>query len=242
MRTNIQEIIDAQPTQHSLDWYRVRLGKFTGSQVGRLMKKGRGKDAEWSADAITYIKKRVAERMLNPSVVMLDDLFEEYLLQHTPTSKAMAWGNEQEMNARGIYAKTTSRKVTSCGAIEVSPYFASSPDGLCIQDNGTLEIKCPDNDTHTLYLIDVHSAEDLKAVRPEYYWQCISHMMVTDADWCDWVSYCPFNQKPLHIVRIMRDPEAEAQLRERIEAAEVLAQEMIEKTKCGQNISSCHSL
>lgn len=241
MRTNIQEIIDAQPTQHSLDWYRVRLGKFTGSEVGKLMKSGKNKDEVFGKVAITYIKERVAERMLNPSVVMLDDLFEEYLLQHTATSKSMAWGNEQEMNARGMYVSITKRKVTSCGAIELLPYFASSPDGLCVQDNGTIEIKCPDNDTHTLYLIDVHSVGDLKAVRPEYYWQCISHMMVTDADWCDWVSYCPFNQKPLHIVRIMRDPEAENQLAERIEAAEQLAQEMMNKAKCGQ-ISSCHSL
>lgn len=231
MRNDLKDIIAAQPTQHSLNWYRVRLGKFTGSQVGRLMKSGRGKDEYFGKDAITYIKGRVAERMLNPSVVMHDDLFEEYLLQHTHTSNAMAWGNEQEMNARGIYAKTTFRNVTSCGAIEMLPYFASSPDGLCLQDNGTIEIKCPDNDTHTLYLIDVHSAEDLKAVRPVYYWQCISHIMVTDAGWCDWVSYCPFNENPLHIVRIMRDPEAEAQLRGRIEAADVLAQAMIGKAK-----------
>ena len=69
MRTNIQEIIDAQPRQHSVDWYKCRLGHFTGSQVGRLMKKGRGKDAEWSADALTYIKEVVAERLINPIVL-----------------------------------------------------------------------------------------------------------------------------------------------------------------------------
>ena len=50
MITNIKDIIANQPRQHTVDWYKARLGHFTGSQVGRLMKRGRGKDAEWSAD------------------------------------------------------------------------------------------------------------------------------------------------------------------------------------------------
>ena len=52
MRNDLNDIIAAQPTQHSLDWYRARLGKFTGSQVGRLMKSGRGKDEYFGKDAL----------------------------------------------------------------------------------------------------------------------------------------------------------------------------------------------
>lgn len=231
MRTDLNDIIKAQPTQHSLDWYRARLGKFTGSQVGRLMKSGRGKDEYFGKDAIAYITEIVTERLLNPSVVALDDLFEEYLLQVTPCSKAMAWGNDQEMNARTLYSKTHNHKVTSCGAVELSKWFASSPDGLVMDDNGCVEIKCPQPKTHTEYLINVHSAEDLKRVKPEYYWQCVAHMAVTGADWCDWMSYCPFSSKPLHVVRINRVQEAESQLHERVDAAEMMAKEMIAKAK-----------
>ena len=227
MRNDILEILDAQPTQHSLDWYRVRLGKFTGSEVGRLMKSG--KDDAFSKGALTYITEKVAERMLNPSVVMMDDLFEEYLMQVTASSKAMAWGNDQEMNARTMYSKFTGRKVTSCGAIQFCEFFADSPDGLVMDENGCVEIKCPQPKTHTDYLINVHSAGELKNVKPEYYWQCVAHMAVTGADWCDWMSYCPFSSKPLHVVRIVRDQEAESQLHERVDAAEMMAQEMIEK-------------
>lgn len=229
MRTNIQEIIDAQPTQHSLDWYRARLGKFTGSQVGRLMKSGRGKDEYFGKDAISYITEVVAERMLNPSVVMIDELFEEYLLQTTASSKTLAWGNDQEMNAKGLYAKLRKVKITSCGAVELSPWFASSPDGLVLESNGCVEVKCPTPKVHVEYMVNVHNAEDLKKVRPEYYWQVVAHMAVTGAEWCDWMSYCPFSRKPLHVVRINRDQEAESQLHERIDAAEMMAQEMIEK-------------
>ena len=226
---DIKDIIAKQPTQHSLDWFRVRLGRFTGSQVGRLMKSGRGKDDIFSKDALAYINEVVAERMLNPSVVMMDELFEEYLLQVTASSKALAWGNDQEMNARGLYASITNRKVTSCGAIQFCDYFADSPDGLCIEDNGVIEIKCPQNKTHTDYLVSVHDAESLKAVKPEYYWQCMAHMTVSGADWCDWMSYCPFSKKPLHVVRIERDSSAIATLLDRLELAEQRANEMIQQ-------------
>lgn len=226
---DIKDIIATQPTQHSLDWYRARLGRFTGSQVGRLMKSGRGKDDIFSKDALTYINEIVAERMLNPSVVMVDDLFEEYLMQVTATSKAMAWGNDQEMNARGMYASVTKRKVTSCGAIQMFSYFADSPDGLCLDDDGAVEIKCPANKTHTEYLASVHDAEGLKAIKPEYYWQCMAHMAASGAEWCDWMSYCPFNKKPLHIVRLERDSSAIALMLDRLEQAEAIAQEIITK-------------
>lgn len=229
MRDDLNDILASQPTQHSLDWFRVRLGRFTGSQVGRLMKSGRGKDDIFSKDALTYINEVVAERMLNPSVVMMDELFEEYLLQVTASSKALAWGNDQEMNARGMYVSITKRKVTSCGAIQFSDYFADSPDGLCIEDNGAIEIKCPQNKTHTDYLVGVHDAESLKAIKPEYYWQCMAHMTVSGADWCDWMSYCPFSKKPLHVVRIKRDSSAIATLLDRLELAEQRANEMIQQ-------------
>lgn len=231
MRTDLNDIIAAQPTQHSLDWYRVRLGKFTGSQVGRLMKSGRGKDEYFGKDAVSYITEVVAERMLNPIVVMMDELFEEYLMQTTASSKTLAWGNDQEMNAKDLYAKLRKVKITSCGAVELSPWFASSPDGLVLESNGCVEVKCPTHKVHVEYMVNVHNAEDLKKVRPEYYWQVVAHMAVTGAEWCDWMSYCPFSSKPLHVVRIMRDQEAESQLHERVDAAEMMAQEMIAKAK-----------
>lgn len=235
---DIKDIIAKQPTQHSLDWFRVRLGRFTGSQVGRLMKSGRGKDDIFSKDALSYINETVAERMLNPSVVMVDDLFEEYLMQVTASSKALAWGIDQELNARDMYQQVTKRKVTSCGAIQMFSYFADSPDGLCLDDDGAVEIKCPANKTHTEYLASVHDAESLKAIKPEYYWQCMAHMAASGAEWCDWMSYCPFSKKPLHIVRLERDSSAIALMLDRLEMAEAIAQETIKKILTSGSASS----
>lgn len=229
MRNDLNDIIAEQPTQHSLDWFRARLGKFTGSEVGRLMKSGKGKDEQFGKDALSYINEVVAERLLNPSVVMLDELFEEYLMQVTASSKALAWGNDQEMNARTLYGKATGRKVTSCGAIQFCDFFADSPDGLVLDENGTIEIKCPMPTTHTTYLAQVHDAESLKALKPEYYWQCMAHMAVASAEWCDWMSYCPFSKKPLHIVTIEHDGDAIGQMLTKVAMAEELAKDIIKK-------------
>lgn len=231
MRNDLKDIIAAQPTQHSLDWYRVRLGKFTGSQVGRLMKKGRGKDEYFGKDAITYIVEVMAERMLNRSVVEIDELFEEYLMQVTPTSKALAWGNDQEMNARNLYQKTYNRKATSCGAVEITPYFYDSPDGVLLDDNGCIEIKCPMNTTHSNYMVNVKDGEGLKALKPEYYWQVMAHMAATGAAWCDWMSYCPFSERPLHVVRIERNEDDISLMMERVIAAQAMCGEMIKQAK-----------
>lgn len=62
-------------------------------------------------------------------------------------NKAVAWGKENEQNARETYEKMTGKKVTRCGLFisKQYPMLASSPDGL-IEDNdgtGVLEIKCP---------------------------------------------------------------------------------------------------
>ena len=231
MRTNIKDIIASQPRQHTVDWYKNRLGHFTGSQVGRLMKKGRGKDADWSADAITYIKEVVAERLINPVVLDIPDLFDQYLDFTTASSKMMAWGNDNEDKALKAYATLTKREITACGAIqhESIKTFWDSPDGLLLDANGAVEVKCPAPKAHALYLINVKTPEDLLAVKPEYYWQCFAHMAVSGAEFTDWMSYCPFLKPSLHIVTIPRNEDTIHEMLERIVLAEDLAQELMTK-------------
>ena len=233
MRTDIQQVIDAQPRQHTAEWYKCRLGHFTGSQVGRLMKKGRGKNDEWSADAITYIKEVVAERLLNPTVVAIPELFDEYLDLTVASSKMMAWGHDNEEKAIKAYSTIMSVDVTHCGSLphESCESFWDSPDGILIDANGVIEVKCPAPKTHALYLINARTPEELMSVKPEYYWQCIAHMAVTGAEFCDWMSFCPFVKPALHIVRFERDEEVIAQLLTRISQAEVMANEFVELAK-----------
>ena len=229
MRTDIIDIIEAQPRQHTEGWYMARLGHFTGSQVGRLMKRGRGKDPEWSADALAYIKEIVAERLINPVVLDIPDLFDQYLDFTVASSKMMAWGNEHEQDALGAYVSLKRHKVTSCGSLphaEVATFW-DSPDGLLLDADGVVEVKCPAPKTHAEYLLQIYDGEGLRKVNEVYYWQVMSHMAVTGAKFCDWMSYCPFLKPSLHVATIERDEDAIGQMLECITAADNIAESMV---------------
>ena len=230
MRSDIQQLIADTPAQRSREWYKARLGHFTGSQVGRLMKNGRGGDL--SADAYTYISEIVSERLINPVVLDVDELTDEYIEATAVTSRAMAWGIDNELNAVKVYEKLTAYKVTSCGALqhETIHCFWDSPDGLLLEQDGTIEVKCPQVRQHAVFL-GVQTAEELKAENPVYYWQCLSHTAVTGASFCDFISYNPFIKPSIHIVRIHRNDEDIHALIQRIKMADSIATERVKQLR-----------
>lgn len=242
MRKDIATLIEQSPRQNSTDWYKARLGHFTGSQVGRLMKKGRGKDADWSADALSYIKEVASERLINPLVVDIDEYFDEYLDLTMTSSKMIAWGHDNEDKALKAYSKLTGNKVTKCGSLphESVGCFWDSPDGLLLEVDGVAEVKCPAPKTHGLYLMSVHTPASLLEIKPEYYWQCIAHMAVTGASFCDWMSYCKFDTIPLHIIHFERDEEVISRLTQRIEEADKLAKDLIHTAMAYKPAVMCH--
>lgn len=207
--------------QRTPDWFRARLGKITGSAVGNIISKGKG--ADFTKTGLTYLNGVVAERILQPDIIADDDFFQTYLDEVNTTSKAMRIGTEREQEARELYAAVRNEQVEEVGSVEHPDIrgFASSPDGVIADGvaKGVLEIKCPTPATYVNYLSAIQTAEDLKAVNSDYYWQCYSHMAVTGAAWCDFVAYCPYLKVPLHIVRINRDEEVISQLLERVRLA-----------------------
>ena len=67
--------------QHSIEWFRKRLGNFTGSQIGLLMKKGRSD--YFSDTAKTYIYQVASERDMNPEIINDDvEISASGLCQH----------------------------------------------------------------------------------------------------------------------------------------------------------------
>lgn len=211
--------------QHSLDWYRARLGHITGSCVGKIY--GRGRGAEFSKTGLTYLHGVAAERMIPRDVVDNDEYFSQYIYETSPQSKAMRIGTEREAEARTLYSVIFEQEVEETGCIPHGdiPGFASSPDGLVRNADdsreilGTVEIKCPSPTVYMEYLTSVPDASALRSYNPEYFWQCVSHLMVTGARWCDFVVYCPYNSRPIHRVRIEAREEYFRDLRPRILAA-----------------------
>ena len=209
--------------QHSLEWFRKRLGKITGSMVGVLMKKGRCED--FSETAKSYIYQLAAERSMNVEIVEDDDLFQQYLYQVDVSSKAMKWGNEQEQYARSLYSKITGRCVSETGSClhPTIPLFASSPDGVFMDnttgEKGAIEIKCPNQSTFMKYKDEVKDNETLLKTKPEYFYQCMAHMMCTGSEWVDFIAYCPFQSVPIHIARILPDEKVFTEMEKRIRIA-----------------------
>lgn len=208
--------------QRTTGWYRSRLGKITGSAVGDIMPSG--KSAPFTKTGYAYLNTVVAELLIAPTIYENDTFLEQYIDEVSVTSKAMRIGTEREDEALQLYSEITGGTVTATGSKQhpLLLYFASSPDGV-IYDNsnpvGCIEIKCPKPNTFIEYLLNVHNAETLLDYNPKYYWQCVSHMAVTGAGWCDFIVYCPYMAQPLHIVRIHRNQNHERQLLERVRVA-----------------------
>lgn len=219
--------------QHTLDWYRVRLGKITGSRVGDLMKQGRKKGEIFGETAKSYIYQLAAERCMNKSIIDDDDLFEIYVSQSNISSKAIRWGIEQEANARNIYQKITGRQVVEVGCIKhkTIPNFASSPDGFSYDDETgvkrVIEIKSPSQAVYMQYCRELQTPNDLLAINANYFYQCFAHMMCTGSDYCDFVVYNPFQSAPIKILEIEKNEDVFAQIEERVRMADEIINETI---------------
>jgi hypothetical protein len=224
--------MQSNAAQRTLDWYRLRIGNFTGSEVGKLFVSGRKKEDMFGQGAMTYIYKKAAERSINPDIIEDDVLFETYLQQNTAHSKAMDWGIEQEPMARELYAKIKGYRVVEvglCKHLSIS-HFASSPDGY-VYDNkdgkGCLEIKCLSIDNFMSHFADARDAEGLKKVNSIYYYQCMAHMACTGSSWCDFAVYNPFLTNPIHIIRILPDENVFSEFEARINAANDIIENLL---------------
>ena len=218
--------------QRSLEWHRLRIGSFTGSKIGDLMKSGKKKEQIFGDTAMSYIFKVAAERMLNPIFLNDDTIFADYVEQQQIYSKAIVWGQEQEENAKDLLMKKNPEwelaEVSSCKH-DTIPHFAASPDAI-IYDRKKLmiaEIKCPNPNTFVRYLVEIKDAESLKKVQPDYFYQMQAEIACTNAESGIFVAYCPWLVKPIHIVPIGRDEEAIKAIEERVVKANEIVEQII---------------
>lgn len=213
-------------SQHSLGWFRSRLGNITGSKVGVLM--NNGKKNIFSKEGMTYIYQLAAERTMAEQVVNDDFEFENYLEQVSYETRAMRFGTMMEGVARQRYCDIRGvqcQEVGLCKHFDI-PHFASSPDGL-INGNITLEIKCPNQDTYMKYRHRIDDGASLLMVKPEYYYQCMAHMMCTGSERTDFIAFSPFQKDNIHIVPIYPDELIFRNIEERVKLANELINEII---------------
>ena len=112
----------------------------------------------------------------------------------------MEWGTATEPKARTAYEFHTDREVVEVGFYPHSTMMAgASPDGL-IEDDGLIEIKCPNSTTHVEYL-------ERGILPAKYISQVQGQLWITGREWCDFVSFDPRmpHNLQLLIVRVERD-------------------------------------
>lgn len=169
--------------QGSEEWFAARLGIATASRYKDIMARTPAPKANYSAEL-------VAERLTGER-------------ENGYTSADMQWGNDYEPVARLTYKlNNPDKNVRECGIfIHDDIQCGASPDGL-VDDDGTIEIKCPKTSTHIQTLKS-------KKLPTQYHWQVQGQLWVTGRKWCDFISYDPrLPENSSYIcIRVERDDE-----------------------------------
>lgn len=199
-------MITLDHAQGTEEWLLARCGIPTASNFDKIVTtKG-----EPSKQAQKYLYQLAGERVSG----YRDEGF---------TSAAMQRGVELESEARSFYELTREVEIQSVGLCfpDDSKKYGCSPDGL-IGADGLIEIKCPLISTHVGYLVDGGLPSD-------YFQQVQGQLLVTNRDYCDFVSYFP-GLKPL-VVRVERDFPFLKKLKEALEVFCADLEKTVEKIK-----------
>lgn len=165
--------------QGSPEWFAIRRGLFTGSEIENICKpKGLGATGE------SYIFEKVAESLTPPE---FDQHFE---------NDATRWGHEHEPLAVHIHEKRSNSMCEEVGFQVHSelPYLGASADRKVFRGGnvGVVEVKCPYEGKNHIKHMMIDSVEHFKSEFPKYYWQTVCEFICTpDATFVDFVSFDP---------------------------------------------------
>ena len=175
--------------QGTAEWDQIRLGRFTSSEIYKIMecgkremtpeekkarpKKGPGSKTNFVPDPSTmsdkglkYIRQKVWETMCAQP---LPDASYAYPLVR---------GKQLEPVAVVAFEEKFKIETHEAGFQPFGDHAGGSPDRLIGEYEG-LEIKCPSSDEQVDYLM-LTDHHDLKRSYPQYYWQCVSLMLFTN--------------------------------------------------------------
>ena len=178
------KVLDVE--QGSREWVEARLGIPTASAFKRI---------------VTSTGKLSAQREAYQA-----ELLSEWVFGEPAKDFDTAWterGKVLEPDARRYYSFHTDAEAQTVGfCLRDDGIAGCSPDGL-VNPEGLLELKCPREDTHLLYLARGVLPTDYKA-------QVQGQLWVTGRAWADFMSYCP--ELPPFLIRVEPDPKFQAAL------------------------------
>ena len=171
----VQDLL-IQSAQQSIAWDRLRLGKFTGSGISALMTEPRSKadkDAgAFSQTALKYIHEKMMEEVTGQ-------------VCYEATGRALDWGNEwEEVGLKKVaeHIKSPEDQTQLKPSFKMfNDYSGCSPDAIMldsrIEQVVGVELKCPFNSLNHFYHSQVVTAEHLKEINSDYYWQVQMNMI-----------------------------------------------------------------
>lgn len=195
--------------QRTQAWRDVRAGKFTASEIHKLMGDPRSKAAkeagEWSDAANTYINTKVAEELTGHC--------------EQARSNAIEWGEELEPVAKEYFTLITGKPVKFAGFKIFNQHAGGSPDGFI--DGGIIEIKCPYNSGNQVEYLKLTKGIEIQAEYPEYWWQMQANMLFNSVNMCLFVTFDPrFPEKQkMHIVEVHADLDDQNRMAKRLHLA-----------------------
>jgi len=218
----------ASVAQKSAAWDKLRLGRFTGSGISALMTEPKTKAAKEAGELSETSKRYIYEKAMETVTGVSPN---------EATSRAIDWGNEWEEHAlRQLQIALNSPEEST----ELKPsfrlfneYFGCSPDAFMIHPEfGPVgcEIKCPWNSVNHYLHSQIQTAEDLKRVNSDYYYQCLGNMLTFNLPAWVFASYDPRQpeHRQLHYAVMLFDPAAAAELCETMERAHIKKTEILE--------------
>ena len=187
--------------QQSKEWFEARIGRFTASQMDRLLGKITLKT---TTDKINlYCQQKAGEMYFGIS----DEL--EYL------SKDMQRGIDLEPLAFEKFADEMNAKfltVKKMPFVRYNEHSGASPDGQ-VSNGDNLEIKCPTIETFTRLVLT-------SEINPKYFAQMQMQMLCTGAELTHFYNYVIHNgQEFSHTIEVPRCEETISLLKERIDYA-----------------------
>lgn len=192
--------------QRSEDWHNQRLGKFTASEIHKLMGiKGLGETGK------SYAFDKAVETVFGE----VEENFISYDMQNGIDTEPIAFKKFTELKALQFI------EVLNCGFFNVGENAGASPDGL-VGNDAVLEIKCPKAGTFFKLVAT-------NVIDPKYYYQMQMQMMATGRKKAYFFNYFIFEGEEFwHEIEVEQDEAVCDKIWDRILEAEKEKQIYIE--------------
>lgn len=198
--------------QRSLEWNEQRMGKFTASEIHKLMGvRGLGETGK------SYAIDKAIEELYGE----VEENFVSYDMERGTELEPLAFAKFKELKALEFL------EVESCGFFNLAKTAGASPDGL-VSDDAVLEIKCPKNSTF-FKLVATNEIDQ------KYLYQMQLQMMATGRTKAHFFNYAIIDgQEFWHTLEVERDEVICDKIIERVVEAIAIKNEFIDKLKNNQ--------